>query len=747
MATRGGGRGGAENRGTGNRGRGNNGNANRGGYQGNGAPPNFTNFQVGGPSGTAGGQGMDQGQFMPGAGQHFNGFLGGGASQGGCAFHGGGGFPGGHGFQGGGYGGFQGNNGFMGNNGYQGNNGFLGNGFQGENYGFNAGTGFNDYSYRGGFRNRRGRGDGYRGRGRGWGRDTFGHGVVAAGDELSTDAEQFNLASAGTSGQGQSVSSGAGIQSTVQLAEKAQELAVTQAAIAAKVAGLADTLTKKGKKIDKLRCYRCKVHGHFIEDCPKPVCDICESIDHISDSCPMLTAPKPQILMYGLADEELVFFEMPLTGTFKPKSISSKLGMLSVSKGTLTIPQIVAQLKRLVPNENFQWDVKQAENNKYKVMFPSKTELERIKFFGTFKVPNSPCEMTLDSWDESIQPLYLLPEVWVQVSGLPDVAKDEFLALWFLGFLFGKTLRVDMPFMRQYGVLRILIGCMDYTRIPQGKHILVKDGFYDLSFEVEGPHQVIEDLVMAEAKHDGGNDHEHGPAGGRGDIEEPDNQDDDREGKRSKCDSSAEGAVVVTESSEPKYNKVTKKQMSAGVIFSPIVQRQFEEARAEIRALSAHIVTIEVKELKAVYDDSRASEVGQGHVAAEMSAVFHATAEKSASCDAATPSPAPTVVFPRKAVYVTVAGKDVVPDQEVCGPAFCSNGSRDEPNGGSHGIDERQVLQSINSATSPAKLGLGSAALHSYDALRASGEDVPHSSMPGCRLVGSGGRVSTPERK
>ncbi|KAM0850447.1 hypothetical protein ACQ4PT_053078 [Festuca glaucescens] len=154
--------------------------------------------------------------------------------------------------------------------------------------------------------------------------------------------------------------------------------------------------------------------------------------------------------------------------------------------------------------------------------------------------------------------------------------------------------------------------CMDYTRIPQGKHIFVKDGFYDLSFEVEGSHQVIEDHVMAEAKYDGGNDDEHSLAGGRGDIDEPDNQDGDGDGKRSKSDSSTEGAIVAGESPEPKNNKVTKKQMCVGVIFSPIVQRQFEEARAKLRALSAQIVTTEVKELKAVSDNNRASEVGQG---------------------------------------------------------------------------------------------------------------------------------------
>jgi hypothetical protein len=44
-----------------------------------------------------------------------------------------------------------------------------------------------------------------------------------------------------------------------------------------------------------------------------------------------------------------------------------------------------------------------------------------------------------------------------------------------------------MPYTREHGVLRILIGCLDYTRIPDRMDVLIVDGFYELSFEVETP--------------------------------------------------------------------------------------------------------------------------------------------------------------------------------------------------------------------------------------------------------------------
>ncbi|KAM0847676.1 hypothetical protein ACQ4PT_054865 [Festuca glaucescens] len=239
MVNRGGGRGGGDGRSASNVGRGNGG---RGGPQ-NGGAPTFSNFHVGGPSGTARSQGAGQGQFYAGGGQQFPGyqggamFQGGGTFQGGAAFPGGDGFQGGVGFQGGYQGGFQGNGGFPGNGmfvpagGFQGNNGFPRPVFQGENYGFNAGSGFNDYNNRGTFRSRRGRGatgiDVGRGRGRGRGRGSTGRG--ARGPSGEGDVVEEELAGEGVQAQTQT-------SSAAQLAAAAQDAAVTQAAIAAKAA-------------------------------------------------------------------------------------------------------------------------------------------------------------------------------------------------------------------------------------------------------------------------------------------------------------------------------------------------------------------------------------------------------------------------------------------------------------------------------------------------------------------------------
>ena len=94
--------------------------------------------------------------------------------------------------------------------------------------------------------------------------------------------------------------------------------------------------------------------------------------------------------------------------------------------GELSIPQIVSQLQRLVPTKKFRWDVRQVGHNVFKVQFPTQIELERLKIFGTCRVPNNTCELTFETWSAKAEPLLLLPEVWVLISGIPSHRIGDF---------------------------------------------------------------------------------------------------------------------------------------------------------------------------------------------------------------------------------------------------------------------------------------------------------------------------------
>jgi hypothetical protein len=87
---------------------------------------------------------------------------------------------------------------------------------------------------------------------------------------------------------------------------------------------------KKGKNPEKIKCNRCGIPGHIAYDCAENLCDFCERAGHANADCPLHTATKPQLIMHGVADDELCFFEMPCTGSYKPKMENSRTARISV---------------------------------------------------------------------------------------------------------------------------------------------------------------------------------------------------------------------------------------------------------------------------------------------------------------------------------------------------------------------------------------------------------------------------------
>jgi hypothetical protein len=79
----------------------------------------------------------------------------------------------------------------------------------------------------------------------------------------------------------------------------------------------------------------------------------------------------------------------------------------------------------------------------------------------------------------------MLPEVWLRVKGIPADVRTNFLSLWAVGTLFGKTKEVDMVHTRKHKELRLRIGCLDHTLIPETTDVFIERGFFKLAFDVE----------------------------------------------------------------------------------------------------------------------------------------------------------------------------------------------------------------------------------------------------------------------
>jgi hypothetical protein len=221
------------------------------------------------------------------------------------------------------------------------------------------------------------------------------------------------------------------------------------------------------------------------------------------------------------------------------------------------------------------------------------------------------------------------------MSGIPQRRIGDFLAMWSLGTLFGKTLKVDMKYTREKGVLWILVGCLDFRRIPAKERIFIGDGFYDISFEV----QVLNDLEMVSASNPG-EDHSDGDDhGNNGDntSESQKNQDDmDTDATRNLQDQ--EGAKNLA-ANGPDVNRLAE-EFSSGVKFSPRVKLMMEQSRIE---LSAFIKSLSSSNAVAAFPQEAAATPAPAAVHAQAGAAsgfgdaFHA-ATISAAEDMAAPT-------------------------------------------------------------------------------------------------------------
>ncbi|KAM0843890.1 hypothetical protein ACQ4PT_057414 [Festuca glaucescens] len=226
-------------------------------------------------------------------------------------------------------------------------------------------------------------------------------------------------------------------------------------------------------------------------------------------------APKPSVTMYGYAIEQLMFFEVPTGGAYKPKVDNVKLVKVTVEGDPMSIPDIAECLRRIVPVENFQWEIYNFQNNVFRVKFPNKSEAQRMKAFRTYPVPDRASDLIFEDWSALEDPLYMLPEVWLLVRGIPADVRTDFLSLWAVGTLFGKTKEVDMVHTRKNKELRLRIGCLDHTLIPETTDVFIQRGFFKLSFEVE--QVTVTQLGNDNMGNNGGNNGGGGNNGANGD--------------------------------------------------------------------------------------------------------------------------------------------------------------------------------------------------------------------------------------
>ncbi|KAE8816664.1 hypothetical protein D1007_05676 [Hordeum vulgare] len=171
-------------------------------------------------------------------------------------------------------------------------------------------------------------------------------------------------------------------------------------------------------------------------------------------------------------------------------------------------------MRRLV-SEAYSWEPIRVDQSTFEVEFPRSEDLQRLLTFGVSKVSGSKC---LLEFEECIKPALQgtrLQKVSIRFSGIPEILLNDFLIIWSLGSLIGKTEKVDMPFTRKRGIAGLLVMVLDVEQIPDFAPWSYDGVHYDLDVEVEKVSQKEPngaDIHMADGED---RDKDHGDANDR----------------------------------------------------------------------------------------------------------------------------------------------------------------------------------------------------------------------------------------
>jgi hypothetical protein len=111
-----------------------------------------------------------------------------------------------------------------------------------------------------------------------------------------------------------------------------------------------------GEGDDKPFCFRCYKLGHGKLVCiAKLWCDICGSNEHMTGRCPILKQPRLPAHPCRYDVSGLGFYHIPHAPITFEKN-DNRTALVMVEGGVLSIPQLVAELGRLIP-ERWLWNV------------------------------------------------------------------------------------------------------------------------------------------------------------------------------------------------------------------------------------------------------------------------------------------------------------------------------------------------------------------------------------------------------
>jgi hypothetical protein len=246
-----------------------------------------------------------------------------------------------------------------------------------------------------------------------------------------------------------------------------------------------DVVHEEGMKIQrKAHCHRCYAKGHVMNDCvAKLYCEVCDVDSHIKQRCPIFNVPKVHAVLAGFAINKGGFFHIPTNKKLVKQKGDSKVALILVSDGVLTLDNVVCELKRLLPHLA-PWKVDQIDQGTFKTIFQSSLELNRMVEWGPVRAKTQKATLEFKVCSSGGRVKAKLVDTWIQFNGLPV----EFCTvphIWGVGSTLGVASDVDMAFYRHHGICRMQVSVIDPQAIPFAVDVEVAKVFYEVHLWVE----------------------------------------------------------------------------------------------------------------------------------------------------------------------------------------------------------------------------------------------------------------------
>jgi hypothetical protein len=235
---------------------------------------------------------------------------------------------------------------------------------------------------------------------------------------------------------------------------------------------------------EKSFCFRCWKPGHGKLECvAKLLCDICGNTEHLTRKCPILKQPRLLAHPCGYDVSGLGFYHIPHAPITTGKT-DNRTALVTVQGGELSIPQLVAELSRLIP-ERWHWTVTQQDKQTFVVPFPSRGDLQRSVAFGQANIKEHGVRLLFEEYKLEEEGLPL-QRVWIRIYRLPQKLR-EFSVLWALGSMLGATQSVDMISSLRTDYGRVEVAVLNVDILPDKiDTVVIGDRLYSLPIKVEG---------------------------------------------------------------------------------------------------------------------------------------------------------------------------------------------------------------------------------------------------------------------